>query len=373
MKKIIALMLALMLVLCGCGGSGAETEPSTTAPVETTAPVSTPETTLPTEETTEPATDPTESAPVDVNPLTGEALDEVNNNRIIAVMINNSKKALPQCGIGQADIIYEILAEGSTTRLMALFTDTTDAGAIGPVRSLRAYYLNIMRGYGAICTSAGGSTEADNMVRNLGYNRINGIAGYGANYFYRDTWRKDNRGYEHSLFITGENLLKAAEACGFETTTEDKDHGLTFTDEPFTAGDAAEQIVIYFYSGGKTTTMSYSAADGYYTGYQQGYDMVDGNTDALIPFENVLILFADSAVIDGEGHMRVQTTGEGSGYYARDGRMIEIKWERDDDTSDYAYYDTDGNPITFGVGKSYIAIIPKGCPVETLNAAAYEE
>lgn len=363
MKKLIALTLALMMVLCGCGGNGSETTVPTTVP--TTAPTTEATTEPTTEPTAEPTTEPTEAPPVDVNPLTGEELEQVNDNRIIAVMINNQKEALPQCGIGQADIIYEILAEGSTTRLMALFTDTTDAGPIGPVRSLRAYYLNIMRGYDAICTSAGGSSEADGMIYNLGYDRMNGIGGSGAGYFYRDSWRSNNRGYEHSLFITGEDLFNGSAAVGFRTTeTEGKTYGLTFTEEPLTAGDSVNEIVVHFRSDGKTTKLTYSPENGFYTAYQQGQDLIDGNTDEAIPFKNVVVLFANSYVMDAEAHLYVQTTGEGTGYYARDGKVVEIKWARADETSSYEYYDLDGNPIDFGVGKSYIAVIPENSPVD---------
>lgn len=363
MKKLIALTLAMTLLLCGCGGTNDET--TTPSTDETTVATETPITTaVATEVTTEPTTIATEAPAVDINPLTGEELDEVNHNRIVAVMINNSSKALPQCGIGQADMIYEILAEGSTTRLMALFTDVAQAGPIGPVRSLRAYYLNIMRGYDAICTSAGGSSEADNMVYNLNYDRVNGIVGTGSSYFYRDSWRRENRGYEHSLFITGEDLVKAAQAMDFATETEREDYGLIFTTEPLTDGTDVNQAVIHFQSGGKTTTLTYDETQGIYTAYQQGLDLTDGNTGENIPFRNVLVLFAHSYVMDEEAHLYVQTTGEGSGYYLRDGKAVEIRWSRADETSDYEYYDLQGNQIAFGVGKSYIAIVSEGSPVD---------
>ena len=367
MKRLTVLMLLLSLLLCGCGGNAPETTAPASVPVETTgAPAET--TTAPVETTAASTEAPTEAPPVDINPLTGEALDEENHNRVVGVMINNHSAALPQCGIGSADIIYEILAEGSTTRLMALFTDVAKAGPIGPVRSLRPYYLNVMRGYGALCTSAGGSDEADGMVWNLGYDRVNGIAGTGSGYFYRDEWRKNNKGYEHSLLITGENLLKAAAAEGFETVeTADRDYGLTFTSDAFTEGEQVGKIVVHFYSGGKTTTLGYREELGGYVAYQQKAYLLDGNTGENLLFENVLVLKTDSSVIDGKGHLRVETTGEGSGWYARDGRLIEIKWSRDSEDSPFTYTDENGNPLSFGVGKSYITFIPHDSPVEFLS------
>lgn len=361
MKKLIACTLALMLLLSACGGKTPETTAPTTEPaVETTVPT----TAAPTEPTTAPTTAPTEPPVLYRNPLNGTPLDEPEDDRVFAVMINNHSAALPQSGVGGADIIYEILAEGGVTRFMALFTDPDDAGEIGPVRSLRPYYLNIMRGYNAIATSAGGSSEADDMVYNLGYNRVNGIAGTGAGYFYRDSWRRSNRGYEHSLMITGEDLEKAAEAMSFDTTSTERDYGLTFDDAPMTGGDAAGKIVVSFRSGGKTTTLTYSADDGFYTAYQQNRDFTDSNTDEKVPFENVLVLFAETSVTDNSGHLSVQTTGEGDGYLARDGKIISIRWSRDSETDHFSYTDESGNAVTFGVGKTYVAVVPTGSPVE---------
>lgn len=363
MKKLIAWMLVLVLTLSGCGGEAPETTAPTTEPAITQAPATVPTEPV-TEPTTEPTTVPTEAPPVDVNPLTGQELEEVNTNRPIAVMVNNQKEALPQCGIGSADIIYEILAEGSTTRLMAVFTAPENAGPIGPVRSLRAYFLNIMRGYDAISTSAGGSSEADNMVYSLGYDRMNGIAGNSAGYFYRDDWRRENRGYEHSMFITGEKLLRGSSECGFRTTEqENADYGLAFTDELLTDGTEVSQIDVRFRSDGKTTSLIYDAEQGIFTAYQQKQDLIDGTTGEKIPFRNVVVLYAHTYVMDAEAHLSVQTTGEGKGYYARDGRGVEITWSRETETAPYHYFDLDGNPIDFGVGKSYIAILPEGSPV----------
>lgn len=365
MKRILALTLALLMLLAGCSEPAETTAPST----ETTAPVTQPETQETTEPVTEPATVPTtlpvETEPPETHPLTGQELSEPMDNRIFAVMINNQKEALPQAGIGQADIVYEILAEGSTTRLMALFSDPAAVQTIGPVRSLRAYFLNIMRGYNAVCTSAGGSEEADNMVYSLGYNRVNGIAGTGAGYFYRDDWRRENRGFEHSLMISGPRLVAAAEAMDFPTEVQPgTGYGLSFSAEPMTAGEAAGTIVVHFRSGGKTTTLTYSAESGCYTAYQHGQDLIDANTDKALEFENVLVLFAHSYVMDSQAHLSVQTTGEGQGWFARDGRVIPIRWTRDKETSVYQYFDLEGNPVSFGVGRSYIAVVPEESPVD---------
>src|SRR5690625_7277432 len=54
-------------------------------------------------------------------PLTGINTDEGADRRIVGVMINNHPAARPQSGLSQADIVFEMLAEGNMTRFLAFF------------------------------------------------------------------------------------------------------------------------------------------------------------------------------------------------------------------------------------------------------------
>lgn len=359
MKRMLALLMALSLLLCACGGTSAETTVPTTVPPTTTEPATVPTTVPP--ETTVPPTEPTEPPPADYNPLTGEALDAVCDSRPTAIMINNLSKAVPQCGIGQADILYEIIAEGSVTRFMAIFHDLSDVGVIGPVRSVRPYFVRVAQHYGALLSSAGGSDEAYDLIKDLDQDYLNGIAG-ASDWFYRDSWRREHRGFEHSLMTTGEKLMEAAAKKKMETTMEDVDYGFHFSDEPLVSDQGAGEITVWFYQNGKKTTMHYGEDEGLYFMSQHGTASVDGNDDSPLGFRNVLVLEANSRVKDKKGHLEVQMTGSGKGWYARDGVIIPILWSRESNKTHYVYTDLEGNPICFGVGKSYIAIVPDGSP-----------
>ena len=360
MKRLLALLLALTLLLCACGKEPAETATIPTTVPTTTEPSTVP-TTVPPETTVPPTTEPTEPPPADYNPLTGEGLDEVCDSRPTAIMINNLVKAVPQCGISKADILYEIIAEGSVTRFMAIFHDLSDVDVIGPVRSVRPYFVRVAQHYGAILSSAGGSDEAYDLIGDLDYDYLNGIAGAG-NWFYRDSWRRQNRGFEHSLMTTGASLMEAAQKKNMTTTMEDVDYGFHFTGEPMTTGESVSEINIWFYKNGKKTTMRYDETTGLYYMSQHGDASVDGNDDTPICFRNVVVLVADSRVKDKKGHLEVQMTGSGEGWYARDGLIIPIQWSRESNKDHYVYTDLEGNPVSFGVGKSYIAIVPDGSP-----------
>src|SRR3989338_9899621 len=87
-------------------------------------------------------------------PLNGLAYTTTEKNlwekrRPLTVMIENHQEARPQSGISSADIVYEAVAAGAITRLLAVFycdTAATDL-IIGPVRSARTYFLDLASEY----------------------------------------------------------------------------------------------------------------------------------------------------------------------------------------------------------------------------------
>lgn len=352
MKRYVMFILALCLVLGGCGKKPAETTPPSTQAATTEA-------------TTEPTTVPTETTkPVveNVNPLTGEALTEKNNSRPYAIMLNNHHVALPHHGVGAADVIYETCVEGGMTRFMAIFSDPAKAGPIGSVRSARPPFLDVVQGYDAIYSSASADDSVLSVIESKGLDYLNGLT---TKYFYRDSWRAENMGYEHSLFVKGEDLVNFAKDEGIRLTRkENQQYGFVFDESVPFSGEPAEEIEVSFQNGGKETELEYEEELGAYKLNQYDMDYVDGNTKKLVPFRNVLILNANRWVLSNGVHVQMDTVGEGSGYYARDGKIVPINWSRADVDSPFVYTDKDGKPVNFGVGKTYVAIIENGAPVE---------
>lgn len=379
MKRILALMLCICLILCGCAGQSEETQPSTTMPdtqattQATTEPTQTPTTQPETEPVTEPATEPTEPELLYQHPITGEMLAEPMENRPMAVVINNISSAQPLHGIGEADVIFEIMAEGggTITRCLAIFSDIGSVGKIGSIRSARTYLIDLARAYWAPLVHCGGSEYALEELNTSKYNNINEM--YNGSYFYRDSERTSaGYSYEHTLFSTGSDLLAAALNRGYDMVNEGgKDYGMTFSEEIDLGGETANEISLYFYSGGKCTTMTYDAEDGVYYGlqkwksngeYSKTEPFADANTGENVPYKNVLILYSRTTT-DGY-RMFAQLTGEGKGYFACEGQIIPILWHRDNLSDPFTYTLEDGTPVDLGIGKSYIGVIPTNSPVE---------
>ena len=347
MKKFLAAALcaAILCSLAACGG-GPTTLPEPDAE-DVPTPTGTPEPTP--SPTPEPFT----------NPLSGEAVDEdISMLRPFAVMINNLPPSLPQRGISQAEILYEIPAEGGVTRMTAYFTDISDIASIGTVRSIRPYYAQIAFGYDAIIIHAGGSEAAYSLLSSTGWDHIDGVRQtYNAAPFARDPARVHN-GLEHSLFADGAKLVSAIEERGFSFEHEDGgyDYAMSFTDDAAEQCEHEAEYAKITFNSYKSMSFEYNAEDGLYYASQYGGKYIDENSGEQVSFANLLFLDTDIKIIDGYGRLEVRTTGEGTGWYVTGGKCVEISWERADEYSPFRYYLPDGSELQYAVGHTYVGI-----------------
>lgn len=176
-KRIISAgVLCCLAALTGCG-SQKTTVPNTVqnGTIAKTTAVSESSAEDVTESETEAVTDP-EISPYR-NPLTGELgyAESAVGKRPVAVMVNNLKGALPQYGIAEADIIYELPVEGGITRLMAVYANYADVPEVCSVRSCRYYYPILCLGMDAIyCHWGLDQTIAKETLERTGIDHLDG-------------------------------------------------------------------------------------------------------------------------------------------------------------------------------------------------------
>lgn len=363
LKKRMTLALAALMALCLLAGCAKEPAPTEVEPVpSTSATAASTEATQATEPSEPSVPEATEESAITQtlyrNPLNGSLLEEPFTGRPYAVMHNNIVYAMPQVGISQADIHYEVLAEGGITRCIMIYSDISGAPTLGTIRSARPYYVEIAMSYDAIYVHAGGSKEADAMLAQYDVDDIDALTGTAGSYFYRDAWRKENAGYEHSLMIDSEDVLACAQRLEYQTEWEQpQDYGLIFSESAVPdGGEQAESIDVWFRSGGKVTSFVYDSETGLYKASQHGSIYIDGNTDQQLTFTNVLTLTAQTTTND-DGTLNIDLVGSGEGTFACGGKLIPIRWSRESETAPFVYTLADGSPLTLGVGRSYIAIL----------------
>ncbi|MBX4188824.1 DUF3048 domain-containing protein [Candidatus Saccharibacteria bacterium] len=148
------------------------------------------------------------------SPLTGvQVQPELAKRPVTGIMIENSSEARPQSGLQDAGVVVEAIAEGGITRFMAIFQEGQPS-YIGPVRSLRPYYIDFAAPFQASIVHVGGSPDALSAVRNGNYRDLDQF--FNGSYFTRISARpaphnvytnfarldalNHSKGYDSSLF-----------------------------------------------------------------------------------------------------------------------------------------------------------------------------
>ena len=339
--------------LCACGGTGGGSTSDSSGPEEPDVSAFAP---------VEPEPEPDPVYPY-ANPLTGEGLDvDISGKRPVAVMFNNLKAALPQIGVSQADVIYEIVAEGGITRMMGVFQDLEGVGDLGSIRSARDYYVNLALGHDAIYIHAGGSPQAYSAFNSWGVTHIDFVNGPYGDMCWRDPDRRKTAGLEHSLLTSSEKVLEQMPSRFRLDHEEGYEVGWIFDKEVPAGGQRADKLTVPF-STYKTGYFTYDAEQNRYLIEQHidGSDIpyVDGATDTAVAVSNVLVLYTDVNLVKGDeaGRKEVRTTGSGDGLLLRDGMLYSITWRRDARTDNYSFLDQNGGDVPLAVGCSYINIV----------------
>ncbi len=295
-----------------------------------------------------------------IDPLTGEhtlALSAANK-RPVAIMINNIKISLPQRGISEASIIYEALAEGGITRLLAVFPDLNKIPDVGSVRSARHYYLSLANAHDAIFVHFGGSSYVLNYIRNNGVKTINFLSSSGS---YRDQNRVGKIPIEHTAFTSGSRLKTAISNKGI-STGGNISNAYKFGDNTATMaiGNTANSITVPFSSYTKAT-FTYNAATGKYEKGQFNAAHIDEATGKALEFTNVFILKTSISLMNANSSANYIDVdlSSGDGYYACNGKIIPISWKKGGINNQMKYYTTDGKELTVSTGKSYVGIISR--------------
>lgn len=298
------------------------------------------------------------------NLLTGidDLSREAIGKRPVAVMINNVEAALPQYGVGQADVIFEMPVEGDLTRLMAIYADYTSIPDICAIRSCRYYYPALAQGFDAFYVHWGSDNSIIPYVDSLGITRYDGIRNP-HNLFARDMERR-NKGYalEHTGIFKGTEFAAVVKTTGVRTELLENKRGTAFRfcgldTTIIPEGTVCEKAHIDF--GAATATFIYDKKEGGYKKQINGHDHVDGKTKEVLQFKNVFVLETDIGIKDSEGHKKIDWSGDGNnvGYYISNGYAEKIKWykENGQETGYLKFFAEDGQELQINRGKSYIA------------------
>ena len=277
------------------------------------------------------------------------------DSRPIAVMIDNNINAMPQAGLLEADIIYEIIVEGGESRLMLILQDK-DLDKIGPIRSARHYFLDYALENDAIYVHYGWSPQAQSDITSLGVDNINGI--YESSSAF---WRVNDKYAPHNVVTSTKDILEIADRKGYRVDKE-KENVLNYVvDEVNLEDGKVANTVTIPYSYGNVVEYEYDEDLKEYVRYSRGEKQVDWETEKTVTTKNIIIEKAENWTLNdgsGKGRQELNNVKELDGYYITNGKAIEITCEKASRGGQTVYKDLEGNEINVNDGKTFIQICP---------------
>lgn len=288
-----------------------------------------------------------------------QIVDVNSKTRPYAIMINNNHAAWPQCGLEDAYLVYEIIAEGGITRMMALYKDKLPQ-KIGSVRSARHYFIDYANENDAIFIHWGGSPQAYARI-NKGMASLDGIALEGS-VFFRD--KSLNRAYEHTGFVDLEKAAEYAKNKGYtRETSEDLLLNYSATEVDLAKNEEAETAdkITLRYSDYHTTSYEYDKENKVYKRFMSGKANVDLETKEQYTAKNIIVYKIKNYTLnDGEnkGRQELNNIGSGTGYYISCGYVIPIIWEKTSQSEQTVYKYQNGEELVVNDGNTFIQIMP---------------
>ncbi len=340
-RPFIALT-ALALVAAACGGGGGGDDSTTTSSTSST-------TTTTIKTTTTSSTSSTSTTvPVTIRqPLTGqplESVEEILARPALVAKIDNNAAAVPNhSGLAVADIVFEEVVEGRTTRFAAVF-HSQSSDPIGPIRSGRTQDVNLFSSFNRpLFVWSGGNPSVTRAINestlvNMGQNHASG--------YYRGPGSAP-----HDLYTSTDNIWLQT-PFGHPGAPPAQLVYLEADDE--FGGQATAGLTARV--GSENIEWTWNPEFDKFDRSQRGREH-DDNVFGRIRATNVIVLGVQYLPSPADRNSpEAQTLGEGPAYFFSGGEVIEGTWTRGDALLPITYLGPDGQPIKFAPGNTWIEL-----------------
>ncbi len=286
------------------------------------------------------------------SPLTGlQVAPELAARPVTGIMIENSQDARPQSGIDQAGVVYEAIAEGGITRFLTLYQDAQPQ-YVGPVRSLRPYYLDWLAPFDASIAHVGGSPEALAQVRS-GMKDLDQFFNAGS------YWRVSSRAAPHNVYTSFEKMDALNKSKGY---TSSKFTPFARKADAKIAAPTAKTINLAISGPTYNVHYDYDAASNSYMRSEGGAvhratsSEADKTGQQLHP-KVVVALIVPYSLVDKTGHSGYANTGSGQMFVFQDGGVTPGTWTKAGRTSQYSFADSSGAPLKLDAGQTWFTAL----------------
>ena len=283
--------------------------------------------------------------------LTGGQVDsyKVATQATTGIMIENSPDARPQSGLKNSGVVFEAIAEGGITRFLVVYQEQKPQ-LVGPVRSVRMYYVDWIAAFNASVAHIGGSSAALAEVRNGTYRDID-------EFFNSATyWRAGDRYAPHNVYTSFERIDALNAAKGY---TSSDFTGFTRKDSQAIETPNITQINVTISSALYNSSYVYKPATNTYDRYQAGAPHLDREDGQISPRTVVVLNVQQTTVLEDGYRESIDVIGSGKAYIFEDGSGKEVTWSKPTKAAQITFTDASGNDVPLARGQTWITAVPE--------------
>lgn len=272
--------------------------------------------------------------------LTGNEVSRDESRRpILGVMIENSEEARPQTGLDDAGIVFETVTEAGITRYLAMYQENIPE-EVGPVRSVRPYFVDWLMSFDTSVAHVGGSESALQMIDERKAKSINEF--YNEKAFYRSI----DRQAPHNVYARTKDLTALQEELDHKTSTI---KNFPRSDDAPSPQPTDTTITVNFSEPIFQVQFKYDPATNSYVRHLAGQPHIDTVTNKPITVKNVVVI-----KMLGD----INAIGSGEALLYKDGMAQTLRWRQRDFNSRIELTDAQGNEVPLNRGDSWFAVIP---------------
>jgi hypothetical protein len=284
------------------------------------------------------------------------------NGKVLAVKIDDTMEAHPQIGIEAADLVYVEQVESGLTRLLALYTSEYPE-FIGPIRSARISDIDLLAPFGKVAFAYSGSQTKMRPVLASANLNILSAERNPPSIFARDESR-----------VSPVNMILYIQKLFDQATNKLKMSLISLPSSPWLFGESSKLATPV-----KSAKITWPNAKYEVIWNSEGkcWNLIqNGSVEVTTSGSNLCIQNAiiqkvkiePSIYGDKFGGITPisQTVGSGKAVLLRDGKYLNLSWQRDDATQFTKWFDDQGERMKITPGKTWVFLADSD-PILTLQ------